>query len=97
MRTKKDILAILKEIKISLKRQYKVREIWLFGSVLRGEQNENSDIDILVDFEDGADFFNLVGLGLFLEDKLGTKVDVVPKRSLREELKETVLAEAVAL
>ena len=61
MQTKKEILAILKEIKGPLQRQYKIRGIWLLGSVLREEQNAKSDIDILVDFEDGADFFNPSG------------------------------------
>ena len=52
-----------------------------------------SDIDLLVDFEDGADLLDFVGLGLFLEERLHRKVDVVPKNALREELREQVLQE----
>ena len=51
--------------------------------------------DVLVDFADDADLFDLVGLGLFLEEKLGRKVDVVPRRALRKELRDRVLKEVV--
>jgi predicted nucleotidyltransferase len=86
----KTIRAFLNELK-----KYKVREIGVFGSVVRGEQKQESDIDVLVDFEENADLFDLVGLGLFLEERLGRKVDVVPKRALRKEIREFVLKEVV--
>lgn len=53
--------------------KYKVREIGVFGSVVRGEQSKESDIDVLVDFQEDADLLDLVGLGLFLEERLGRK------------------------
>lgn len=95
MKTKQEILNILRKLKQDLFQKFKIREIWAFGSVMREEQHENSDIDILVDFNDEADLFDLIGLGLFLEDKLGAKVDVVTKRSLRNEIRENVLKEIV--
>jgi len=72
-----------------------VREIALFGSFVRGEQDGASDIDVLVDFEEGADLFDLVGLALFLEEELQREVDVVPKRALRAEFRETVFKEVM--
>ena len=93
----KDILAKLKELKPFIATRYKARELGLFGSFARGEQNANSDIDVLVEFEDGADLFDLVGLADYLEEALQQKVDVVPKRALREELRETVLREVVTV
>lgn len=97
MKSKEEILRALKGLQVEIKRKYKVREIGVFGSVVRGEQKTTSDIDVLVDFEDNADLFDLVGLGLFLEERLGQKVDVVPMRALRKEIKETVLKEVVHL
>jgi len=97
MKSKQEIMALIKALQGELRQRFKAKEIGVFGSVVRGEQREVSDIDVLVDFEDGADLFDLVGLGLFLEEKLGQKVDVVPRRALREELKGAVLKEVVNL
>jgi predicted nucleotidyltransferase len=89
------ILATLKELKPVIATRYKAKEIGLFGSFVRGEQNANSDIDVLVEFEEGADLFDLIGLASYLEEALQRKVDVVPKRALRAELRESVLREVV--
>ncbi len=96
MKSKEGIIKILRGIKGELKR-YRVKKIELFGSVTRSEQSKTSDIDILVDFEEHADLFDLSGLALFLEEKLKRKVDVVPKRALRGEIKKSVLKEAISL
>ena len=90
-----DLLVKLGALKPEVAARYRVREIGLFGSFVREEQGGASDIDVLVDFEEGADLFDLVGLALFLEEKLQREVDVVPKRALRAELRETVLQEVV--
>ncbi len=92
-----NILAKLKELKPVIAIRYKAKEIGLFGSFVRGEQTANSDIDLLVEFEEGADLFDLVGLANYLEEALQQKVDVVPKRALRAELRESVLREVVAV
>jgi predicted nucleotidyltransferase len=92
-----NLLLTLKALKPEIAARYKAKEIGLFGSFVRKEQDEASDIDILVDFEEGADLFDLVGLALFLEEKLQRKVDVVPKNALRVELRESVLREVVSL
>lgn len=90
-----EILAKLRELKPSLMKRYRVREIGLFGSVVRGEQDERSDIDLLVEFTEEADLFDLIGLSLYLEDEFGFPVDVVPRKALREELQEIVLEQVV--
>jgi predicted nucleotidyltransferase len=94
MQNKEEIIQTIKTLHEELGK-YKVREIGVFGSVVRGEQKQESDIDVLVDFEENADLFDLVGLGLFLEEKLGRKVDVAPKRALRKEIRDSVLREFV--
>ena len=73
---------------------YNVR---VFGSVARGEADEKSDIDILVDLEPGRSLFDLGGLLMDLQDLLGHHVDVVTERGLRERIRDRVLKEAVAL
>jgi len=93
--TEKDLLMKLRTLKPELATRYKARKIGLFGSFVRREQSETSDIDVLVDFEEGADLFDLIGLALFLEEALQRKVDVVPEGALREELRESVLSEVV--
>jgi len=97
MKTKDEILRTLKALKPEIMGRYKVKEIGLFGSFVRNEQEESSDIDVLADFKEGADLFDLVGLGLFLEEQLQRKVDVVDKSALRPELREVVLREVAPI
>jgi predicted nucleotidyltransferase len=93
---RKDIvLGRLDELLPELKRSYRVKEIGLFGSVVRDEYNEGSDIDFLVEFEKGADLFDLSALGIFLEEEFGSKVDIVSKRAVRDELKSRIFSEVV--
>jgi hypothetical protein len=93
---KKDIiLGRLDELLLELKKNYKVKEIGLFGSVVRNEYKTGSDIDFLVEFEKGADLFDLAALGIFLEDEFGTKVDIISKRAVRDELKSRIFSEVV--
>lgn len=91
------VMKTINELKEQIKNQYKAEVVGMFGSYIRGEQKEGSDIDILVEFFKGADLFHFVGLSLFLEEKLGLKVDVVPYDTIREELKENILKEAIYL
>ena len=79
------------------KERYKAEVIGIFGSYVRGEQKEGSDLDVLVKFYKEATLFELVGLSIFLGEELGVKVDVVPYDAVREEIKERVLKEAVYL
>ncbi|MEJ5378208.1 MAG: nucleotidyltransferase family protein [bacterium] len=92
-----DIVTKLKELKPTIATRYKVRKIGLFGSFVRGEQEVSSDIDLLAEFEDKADLFDLIGLALYLEEIFQRRVDVVPKQALRPELQESVLQQVVTL
>jgi len=73
---------------------YNVR---IFGSVARGEADESSDLDFLVDMEPGRSLLDLGGLLMDLQDLLGCSVDVVTERGLRKRIRDQVLKEAVAL
>ncbi len=88
------IKEILKKNKTYIKTNYYVQEIGVFGSFIRSEQSKKSDIDILVEFEDGhKDFFNYMRLKYYLEDVFGKKVDLVMKKAIKPELKKRILSE----
>ena len=73
------------------------RNIRVFGSVARGEADERSDVDFLVEMEPGRSLLDLGGLQYELEALLGHAVDVVTERGLKPHLRERVLQEAIAL
>lgn len=73
---------------------YNVR---IFGSVARGEADERSDVDFLVELEPGRSLLDLGGLLMDLQQLLGHPVDVVTERGLRERIRERVLEEAIPL
>lgn len=91
------IIKTLKSLEAHIRIEYKAEIVGLFGSYVRGEQKDTSDVDILVNFLEGATLFNLVGLANFLEEKLKLKVDIVPIDTVRKEIKEQVLKDAVYL
>jgi uncharacterized protein len=72
-----------------------VRRIALFGSTARDEAREDSDLDILVDFEIGPTFDSFMGLKFFLEDHLARKVDLVTPDALKPRMRPVVEREAV--
>jgi predicted nucleotidyltransferase len=80
----------------ALCRKYEVRELALFGSVVRGEQNANSDLDFLVEFEPQArvGFLTLSRLSRELSRLTHCPVDLVPKAGLKQTIRDQVLAEA---
>jgi hypothetical protein len=72
------------------------RNVRVFGSVVRADNREDSDVDLLVEFDRGKTLFDLIGLKLDLEDLLGVSVDVATPNSLRY-IRDRVLAEALPL
>ena len=72
------------------------RNVRVFGSVVRADNREDSDVDLLVEFDTGKTLFDLIGLKLDLESLLGVTVDVVTPNSLRY-IRDKVLAEALPL
>ena len=66
----------------------------LFGSVVRGENTETSDVDFLVDMEEGRSLLDLVGLQQDLEQFLGQRIDVLTERGLNRYLKDRIMTEA---
>lgn len=73
------------------------RNVRIFGSVARGEADETSDVDFLVEMEAGRSLFDLGGLQYELEQLLGCRVDVVTERGLKVRIRERVFQEAIPL
>ena len=76
MKSYKKIEAILKQHKEELAGKYRIKEIGIFGSYVRGEQKKRSDVDILVEFEEVPDLFKFFELERYLEELLEMRVDL---------------------
>jgi len=86
----------LEEIKVKIipvLRRYDVRKAAIFGSYVKGEEKEDSDIDILVEFKGEKSLLDLAGLKIELQEILKRKVDVLTYNSLHPLLKEKILQE----
>jgi predicted nucleotidyltransferase len=92
MLTKDQILSKLKELKPNLYIEYSVKEIGVFGSYVSGDASEDSDIDILIELDKpiGWKYFTLE---LYLEDKLGKKIDLVTKNALKDQIRNSILSQ----
>ena len=99
LRTLEEIRAMIRTFVPELRRDFGVTSIELFGSYVRGEQDDRSDLDVLVEFDPDRNLslFDLVGLQLELSDWLGIRVDLVEKRSIKPALRDRILREAVLL
>ncbi len=91
----KDIEDTLERHKPMLKEKYSVKEIGVFGSYVRGEEKEGSDVDILVDFHETISLFDFVALEEYLSDLLGVKVDLVMKSALKPRIGRNIKREVV--
>ena len=90
MQTQTDIEHKLKELKPLLSKNYFVDKIGYFGSYARNEQNQLSDIDILISLKKplGWEFFDLKD---FLEEQLNLKVDLVSEKAIKKQLRQIIL------
>ena len=87
----------LSELKNEIVRNVSPNLICVFGSYAFGEDIEDSDIDIFVEFEEVPDLFKFIELERYLEALLQVKVDLVRKKAIRKELKEQILTEAIII
>jgi predicted nucleotidyltransferase len=89
------IRKILTRHKRNLRKKYRVREIGIFGSYVRGEQKKRSDIDILVDFIEEPGLFGFIELEDYLSRILGLKTDLVMKNVLKPNIGRHILSEVI--
>lgn len=82
MKKIEEVKGIIREHRMELEEKYKVRKIAIFGSYVRDEQNEKSDIDILVEFNESVGFL-FIHLADFLEEILKAKVDLITPDAIK--------------
>lgn len=94
-----DIKEILKDLQPELAKKYKIKEIGIFGSWVKGKQKRKSDLDILVEFEEDAEIslFDFIEIKEYLRKKIGVKVDLVEKKALKPYIGKIILKEVVYL
>ncbi len=90
-----DIISLLKEQKAFMKEKYKIKEIGIFGSYVRGENGKDSDIDILIDKDTPIGLLKLANLQNYLSKLIGIHVDLVIKKSLLPHIGENILNEVI--
>ena len=97
MKSLQEITRQLKALIPILGRDFAVETIELFGSYVRGEQSQKSDLDVLVTFREpnDVDLFKFIELRLLLKDKLGIEVDLIEKDAVKPRLKQQILADAI--
>ena len=97
MKTLEEIKAKLEQLKPTLKEEFKVKTIGVFGSYVRGEATSSSDLDILVEFFQAPSLLEFVRLESDLSEQLGIEVDLVMKKALKPYIGRRVLQEVVAV
>ncbi|WP_036224062.1 nucleotidyltransferase family protein [Mesoaciditoga lauensis] len=76
-------------------KKYNVKKAGIFGSVARNEENENSDVDILVEIDSDISLLDFVGMKIEIEETLGRKVDLVEYSTIKPTLRKRILREEV--
>jgi predicted nucleotidyltransferase len=89
-----EIIGSRKEQILAIARKHGAHHVRIFGSVALGNADENSNVDFLVDLEDGRSLFDLGGLLYDLQELLGRKVDVLTEKGLHWYIRDKVLKEA---
>ncbi|MEN4017032.1 MAG: nucleotidyltransferase family protein [Methanobacterium sp.] len=100
MEEKKEVQYEIEDVKrkiLPILKHYGVKKAGLFGSIVRGELREDSDIDILVEIEKDISLLDFVEFKLEIEEKLGRKVDLVEYSAIKPLLKNIILREQVAI
>jgi predicted nucleotidyltransferase len=91
-----DVVTTLKSNLEVIRQKFGVKRIGIFGSFARGEEREDSDLDVLVVFEEGQKTFdNYMDLKFYLEDLFGRKIDLVTEKALKPQLKDIILKDVV--
>src|SRR2546423_31395 len=89
------VMSTLRAALPDLRREFGVQELYIFGSVARGDDHPDSDVDVLVEFQPGSrpTLFTLAGIKIRLEDILGRSVDVGTPDGLKPRVRDTINAE----
>ena len=98
-KTKKldDLIRILRKNILNLKKEYRVKSIGIFGSYVHNEQQNKSDLDILVEFTETPSLIGFIKLEHHLSNILGIKVDLVMKDALKPSIGKRILEEVITI
>jgi len=97
VKTQTEVLQMLVHQKSSLLATYQIIRLGVFGFYARGEQTDDSDIDVLVEYEKAPSLWRLIELRDYLSELFAVKVDVVTTNGLKARIRESVLAEVIYL
>jgi hypothetical protein len=89
------IIKTLNELKPVIRKKYNVKELGIFGSYTRGQEKNDSDLDILVSFEVPIGLFKFLELEEYLSDKLDINVDLVSKKALKPRIGKRILEQVI--
>lgn len=92
---RQEILDILADRRVEIESLFAVSSLKLFGSAVRDEMLEESDIDILVNFDETPGIFGFLELKEYLEGILNCSVDLVTENALKKQLRDRILQEAI--
>lgn len=91
------VLETLREMKPALQARFHLRSLGLFGSIARGDHDDKSDVDILVEYTKTISLFDVVELHDILQAKLNRHVEVVSENRIKESLKKYILKDVIYL
>jgi predicted nucleotidyltransferase len=97
MKSIEEIKKILVDHLPEIRQKYKVKSLGIFGSYVRGQQKKNSDMDVLVEFDEPIGLFKFMDLEEYLQNILGIKIDLVSKKALKPRIGQFILNEVVYL
>jgi hypothetical protein len=95
MKNIEEIKKILEEHKLELKDRYKIKNIGIFGSYVRNEQKQESDVDILVEYTETPDLIDFIDLKNYLSDITNLKIDLIMKKTLKPNIGKNILKEVI--
>ena len=93
--SKDQVLDLLSQHRGEMAERFGVKNLAIFGSVVRGEASQASDVDVLVEFTGRATFDGFMDLKFYLEDLLHTQVDLVTNKALRESMRAEIQREMI--
>lgn len=97
VRSLEEIEQVLKQSMPEIAERYKVKSLGIFGSYVRREAKKSSDLDILVEFHQAPSLLQFIRMEDELSEKLGIKVDLVMKKSLKTHIGRRILAEVIPI
>ena len=80
-----------------LQKNYKINRLGIFGSYVRGDQKQESDLDVLIDYEEVPSLITLIEIENHLSELLGIKVDLVTRKGIKPQLRSYILEEVIYL